>query len=158
MNIRNLLLKNGTGKVLAAGIVIGILLAVGIRGAYDLTGDSKFCGSCHSMREVYLRWQLSRHKKFACVDCHLPHGIAIGAVAYKMRAGINDLLHETLRDYPASFSFSRKARAIANDNCVRCHYSTIEKTAMAQEEAECLKCHRGLVHGRTPAKGGIPRE
>ncbi|HOC58521.1 MAG TPA: hypothetical protein PKN70_01115 [Smithellaceae bacterium] len=74
------------------------------------------------------------------------------------KAGINDLIHETMGDYQIGIGLSTNARKIINGNCIRCHASTIAATPMAQEEADCLKCHRYLVHGRGKDQGGIQVE
>jgi cytochrome c nitrite reductase small subunit len=54
------------------------------------------------------------------------------------KAGINDLIHETMGDYQIGIGLSTNARKIINGNCIRCHASTIAATPMAQEEADCL--------------------
>jgi cytochrome c nitrite reductase small subunit len=101
------------------------------------------------MNLVTGRWQLSQHKHFGCVECHLPDTHIVGQVFYKARAGINDLVHETLRTYPAEMRLSDKGGVTVNQNCLRCHISTAENTAMATGAANCLNCHRYIVHGRS---------
>jgi cytochrome c nitrite reductase small subunit len=139
----------------AAGLLVGILVAAFAALGYHGSGSASFCMSCHSMKEVGTLWQQSNHKQFACIDCHLPDDRFIAQISYKARAGLNDLYHETLRNYPAAIVISAEARSIARGNCLRCHYTTIEKTPMAEGGGDCLKCHHRLVHGRGPARGGI---
>lgn len=110
------------------------------------------------MKPVHHRWSTSNHHQFTCTECHLPDTHIAGKVAYKTRAGLNDLVHETARDYPAGIDLSTHGRQIVNGNCVRCHASTIAETPMAQGGADCLKCHRYLVHGRGQDEGGIKVE
>ncbi len=110
------------------------------------------------MNRVYGKWQTSNHHQFACTECHLPDTHIAGKVAYKTRAGLNDLIHETARDYQAGIGISNAGREIAVKNCVRCHAATIAATKMAQDNADCLKCHRYLVHGRGLDEGGIKVE
>jgi len=107
------------------------------------------------MDQVRNRWQQSNHKQFACIECHLPAANIAVQVSYKVQAGLNDLFHETLRDYPAAILISAKGKDILRGNCLRCHQATIENTAMVKGEADCLKCHRYLVHGRGLDKGGM---
>jgi len=145
-------------KVVLLGGLAGFILAVLAVAGYHASGDARFCAACHSMEQVYHQWQLTNHKQFACVECHLPDTHIIGKLAYKTKAGLNDYVHEALQAYPAVLSISEDARPIAEKNCFRCHYSTVENTPMAGAGGQCLKCHRYMVHGRGAEKGGIPVE
>lgn len=157
-----MLLKRGTKssifKIIILGMIIGIVATAVAVLAYHQSGDAKFCGSCHSMKPVHHQWSVSNHHQFTCTECHLPDTHIIGKVTYKTRAGLNDLVHETARDYQVSIGLSPHGRQIVNGNCLRCHASTIAQTPMAQDGADCLKCHRYLVHGRGQDEGGIKVE
>lgn len=142
------------GRLLAAGILVGVFAAAATVGGYHASGSARFCAACHSMAHVHSRWQDSTHKQFACAECHLPDTHLIGQIAYKTKAGLNDLYHETLRTYPAAILLSEEGRRIANGNCLRCHVSTVEETRMGAGGADCLKCHRFAVHQRGLEKGG----
>jgi cytochrome c nitrite reductase small subunit len=144
--------------VLAIGMIIGIFFAIVTAMAYHAAGSPAFCIACHSMKAVGAHWQQSMHKQFACIECHLPDGNIAVKVAYKTKAGLNDLYHETLRSYPASIRISAEARGIAEGNCLRCHYSTVGNTFMALQGGNCLKCHHRLVHGPAQETGGIKVE
>ncbi len=150
--------KRITFKVLIPGIIIGIVVTAIAVGAYHQSGDARFCGSCHSMKLVHTRWQISNHHQFDCIECHLPDTHIAGKVIYKTRAGLNDLIHETTRDYPAGIGLTFQGRQIINGNCFRCHASTISGTQMIQKNVDCLQCHRYLVHGRGQDDGGIKVE
>jgi len=139
---------------LLAGIIITLAAVTG----YQYAGSSGFCSLCHSMEHVHAQWQLSRHKQFACIECHIPAGNIIEKITYKTRAGINDLVHETLRSYPAYIMLSARGRDIINSNCLRCHFSTVEKTMMIGSARSCSKCHRNLVHGKYLQGGGVKIE
>ncbi len=141
------------GRPLWFGIFIGIVLMSGIGGVYHYTGSARFCSACHSMEHEYKAWTLSKHKQFACIECHLTDAFIFERFAYKTSAGMNDLFHEILRDYPATIRPSGKAKNIMNGNCLKCHYSTVEKTPMSKGNQNCLKCHNGLVHGRGLKRG-----
>lgn len=141
--------------LLGSGILLGVVLAALLSGAYSASGDARFCAACHSMEHVQSRLLLTNHKQFACIECHLPAaGLAV-QMTYKARAGLNDLFHETLRTYPAAIRISLSGREILRGNCLRCHASTIENTPMAGGKGDCMKCHRFLVHGRGLDKGGM---
>lgn len=145
-------------KFLIPGIIIGIIVMAAAVLAYQESGNARFCGSCHSMKTVHAKWSASNHQQFTCTECHLPDTNIAGKVAYKTRAGLNDLVHETARSYGAGIGLSSEARRIINGNCARCHASTISQTPMAQSGDDCLKCHRYLVHGRGQDEGGIKVE
>jgi cytochrome c nitrite reductase small subunit len=149
---------NSVIKFLAAGAIIGILLTLISIGGYHAAGVPSFCISCHSMKYVGSQWKQSQHKQFACIECHMPDSNIAERITYKAKAGMRDLYHETLRDYPASIRISSEGRQIAEGNCLRCHFSTVEKTLMASQGGQCLKCHHGLVHGTGLETGGIKIE
>lgn len=107
------------------------------------------------MKDVGEHWRQSHHKQYACIECHLPDAHLAAQAAYKTKAGLNDLYHETLRSYPAAIRLSAEARGIAEGNCLRCHFSTVENTFMAGGEGGCLSCHQRLVHGPGRDTGGI---
>ncbi|MEN6615642.1 MAG: NapC/NirT family cytochrome c [Syntrophorhabdus sp.] len=142
-------------KLIAMGALIGAILVIGAFSAYHLGGRSVFCGSCHSMEKNYFTWKTSRHKQFACIECHIPAGNAAYAVVYKGYAGLRDITSETIRSYPFAITLTYNARNIANTNCFRCHFSTIENTSMSRGGTDCIRCHRFLVHGRPTGNGGI---
>jgi len=142
-------------KFLAIGVGLGILITLTAMGTYHAAGSPVFCLSCHSMQDVGSAWRQSRHKQFACIECHLPDGNIAVQAAYKAKAGMRDLYHETLRDYAAFIDISDEGVSIAEGNCLRCHFSTVQGTFMASEGGACLACHRELVHGVESRIGGI---
>ncbi len=142
-------------KILAAGVIIGVFFAIAGAVTYHASGNPLFCTACHSMAGVGEQWERSLHKQFACIECHLPDSNIFEQVAYKTKAGLNDLYHETLRSYPATIRISAEARDIVQGNCLRCHYATVENTFMAAQGGSCLKCHGRVVHGPEKETGGI---
>jgi cytochrome c nitrite reductase small subunit len=145
----------GSAGVAAVGIFIGLVIAAIVAGSYHLAGTPQFCASCHSMETVHSGWQQSKHKQFACIDCHLPDSNLAHQVGYKAAVGMRDLYYETLRSYPDAIKLTAGGQEIVDGNCLRCHFSTVEKTNMASGGASCVKCHRHLVHGQRLTKGGI---
>jgi cytochrome c nitrite reductase small subunit len=141
-------------KLLSAGLIVGAILVAVMVSGYHASGSPLVCGTCHSMDHVYSRWHISNHKQFACIECHLPDTHLAGKLVYKAKAGLNDLYHETLKIYPAAISMSAEGKEIANGNCLRCHYSTVQNTPMGAGGTNCLKCHRFAVHQRGLEKGG----
>jgi cytochrome c nitrite reductase small subunit len=135
------------GAPLVTGIIAGMVFMALLIGGYHLSAEPGLCIACHSMHDVGSTWQMSNHKQFECVECHLPPSNTVAKVFYKMRIGLHDLWHETIRDYPASLAASQSARTIAGRNCVRCHHSTMERvSAFSGTQPDCMKCHRRIVH------------
>ncbi len=147
-----------TISVLFVGAFVGILITLASIAGYHAAGSPVFCMACHSMQDVAATWKQSQHKQFACIECHLPDSNIAVQLAYKTKAGLNDLYHETLRTYPAFISISSEARGIAEGNCLRCHSTTVQNTFMVEEGGDCLACHHGLVHGTVKIAGGISVE
>lgn len=151
----DVVIKKHVWKLIAIGSAFGAVVIIMIVAGYNFVGRSTFCGSCHSMENNYFTWKVSRHKQFACTECHLPAGNFAHTVLYKAYSGLRDVAGETTRSYPFTIQLTNNARAIANSNCSRCHFSTIETTPMARGNADCMKCHKFLVHGRTVPNGGL---
>lgn len=117
---------------------------------YHTSSKPRVCIVCHSMEAVGSTWQMSNHKQFACVECHMPVAGILSKLVYKTQAGLHDLWHETLRDYPASLSLSARAKTIVSANCARCHQSTVERVTMLPGgPISCTKCHRHAVHHKS---------
>lgn len=132
---------------LFAGIILGMIVMAFLVQAYHTSSNPRVCIACHSMGDVGSAWQMSNHKQFACVECHMPVAGITGRLAYKIRAGLHDLWHETLRDYPASLALTTQAKTIVNANCARCHESTVERITMLDRgPISCTRCHRRAVH------------
>jgi cytochrome c nitrite reductase small subunit len=142
-------------RLVVAGVLAGACLAFLGVWAYELAGAPGFCGGCHSMGPISAGWRGSGHKQFGCVECHMPVGNIITRVGYKAVAGARDLYQETVRSYGAQAGLSAGARGIVNENCLRCHSTTVENTSLARGRADCMRCHVGLVHRRGPGQGGL---
>jgi len=138
-----------------AGAIVAMLL---FGGGLSYADKPTFCGSCHSMQHVYATWQQSSHQHFTCGDCHLPHENIVAKLYVKGENGMRHTYHEVLRDYPDKIHFTAKADTIANDNCKRCHAYVIAHTGLAEEDANCITCHRNLIHGRGQVEGGVKVE
>jgi cytochrome c nitrite reductase small subunit len=150
--------KFSVSELLTYGIIAGVVISLLLGAAYQISSDSRFCTSCHSMKLAQTRLQTTHHRQFACIECHMPDTNIASRVIYKTRAGMNDLKSEFFRDYPAGIELSEAGSEIINQNCLRCHTSTIAKTPMSENGGNCLKCHRFVVHGRGVDEGGIKVE
>ena len=150
---------NRRNFIVAAVTLLFTLGAVAFAGAgYAYADSAQFCGgTCHSMTEAHASWQVSNHKQLKCTECHLPQGDVVTKMVTKAKTGMNDTYHEVLKDYPAAMQISPEGKAIVQENCLRCHQSTVENTPMAAG-GDCQKCHRSLVHGTNKNKGGVKVE
>lgn len=140
-------------QLFLSGIVTGVLLLLVLGTGYRWSNTPGFCGSCHSMERVHQTWQSSTHKQFDCAECHLPHKNFAETLAYKAKAGFHDVSNEFSRNYQVVTPLTAEAKGILQDNCARCHSSTIANTGMIKGEPRCVECHRGIVHGRGEPKG-----
>jgi cytochrome c nitrite reductase small subunit len=139
---------------LFAGLIIGAIVTVLVVEGYHAFSSPRLCIACHSMAGDGSAWKMSNHKQFACIECHMPDSGALTRVSYKVEAGLHDLWHETLKDYPAFIALSPKGKKIAQGNCVRCHRSTIERVAaFSGQWPRCSQCHRRIVHGSMTKTG-----
>lgn len=154
----DVVIKKHVWRLIGIGAACGFVITVLVFSGYHFGGISLFCGSCHSMENNFFSWRVSRHKQFACIECHLPHGNIAHTFVYKSYAGIRDVAGETARSYPYTIRLTKQARSIANVNCFRCHFSTVEDTPMAKDGGDCMKCHKFLVHGRPAGHGGFSIE
>lgn len=83
--------------VFIAGGAIGMLVSLGIAQMIHMTGDDKFCVSCHvmePMRDAYLD-DIHGGKnrvgvKADCVACHLPHDNVLNYVFRKAYNGATE--------------------------------------------------------------------
>ena len=83
--------------VFIAGGAIGMLVSLGIAQMIHMTGDDKFCVSCHvmePMRDAYLN-DIHGGKnrvgvKADCVACHLPHDNVLNYVFRKAYNGATE--------------------------------------------------------------------
>jgi cytochrome c nitrite reductase small subunit len=151
-------LERSSLKLILLGIVVAVV-GMALSGAgFVYSSGPDFCGSCHSMNHVYYTWQASNHKTVTCSDCHVPHDNILSMMYVKGENGMRDVYHEFLRDYPDTLYFTPKGKRITEGNCLRCHFSTVENTAMAAGGQSCIKCHRGIVHGQNRSPGGVSVE
>lgn len=145
-------------KLILLGVAAAVLGMAIFGAGFAYADNPSFCGSCHSMKHVALTWQTSNHKQFTCGDCHLPHDSLIYKLYVKGENGMRHTYHEVLRDYPDTIPFTATARKIANQNCLRCHASTVEDTFMSAGGADCTKCHRTIPHRQSQPDGGVKVE
>ncbi len=160
MNIKELL-KSNMLKFLAGGFVVGVFCLAFTQLMLHATGTKTFCSVCHSMQHEAETFAVSSHRELDCIECHLPHDNTAHYLIEKGRTGMVDMYHELLRDYPARIKLTADSRQMINDNCVRCHNSTMSYVTFdegKQGNSDCLKCHSRIAHGSNHLEGGIEIE
>lgn len=115
-----------------------------------LGDDPTTCNNCHVMDTAYEGWFHAPHNQWAtCNDCHTPHSL-IPKYFVKARSGFNHVSAFTLGHIPDAIRAKDSTRAIVQDNCIRCHQTTVADIADGQSDADryCFECHRDLAHGQ----------
>ena len=140
---------------LAAGI--GGYTLVYAEGFSYMSSDSKVCANCHIMNSQYASWQKSSHHAAAgCVDCHLPRDF-LGKWIVK---GLNGYHHSkgfTLQDFAEPITIKAGSSRILQANCVACHRDLVHEAATETgrgDEFNCVHCHQSVGHGERAGLGG----
>jgi cytochrome c nitrite reductase small subunit len=136
------------------GASIGLaLVIVRISNAVSYLSDSpKACINCHVMTDAFASWQRGSHGQTAiCNDCHVPHSNIVSKFAFKATDGLKHSYIFTFRKEPQVIELSRFALPVVEDNCVRCHFSTVSMIRLADSRKQkCWDCHENFhssVHG-----------
>lgn len=172
------------GFLTLGGFIAGIIFWGGFNTALEATNTEQFCTSCHEMRDnVFVELQDTIHYnnrsgvRATCPDCHVPHQWT-DKIARKMQASkevwgkifgtINT--REKFLDKRRELAEHEWARLKANDSleCRNCHNfdfmdftrqskraAQMHSTALANGEATCIDCHKGIAH-KLPDMHGVP--
>ena len=122
----------------------GIVVITGANLTLDATDGAAFCGSCHVMSEAVWTHNQGVHSKLACNECHIPHN-SIFKLPYKAMVGINDIAVNSFSNVDDNIRATERTKSIVRDNCVRCHYSSIQEVNMEVKKL-CTDCHRSVPH------------
>jgi len=141
--------------VVAAAVVVGASFA-----AAAYTERSSFCiGACHEMQPYGDTWEVSAHKDFACVRCHIKPGF-IEFVEAKASALREVWVHVT-GQVKAPIAVTEH---IPNSTCTSCHPADKVKEPLvlgndvrfshAGHSAVplCITCHSQVVHESVPGR------
>lgn len=135
--------------ILAAVLALGIFVFVTDAVAYG-GSSAETCANCHVMDDAYENWFHAPHKNVTkCVDCHLPHENVVSYYIEKGRTGMHDVYVFSTGQAPGVFRATEHTKNIIQDNCVRCHKSTVDAVVMGPQENDryCWECHRNVAHG-----------
>jgi cytochrome c nitrite reductase small subunit len=134
--------------VVAAGAA-GAFLAFGPPQLYAWSGSPEFCSSCHIMESRYEAWfHAGAHRRFKCVDCHLPNDNAFNHAMWKMVDGGWEFVSFYSGRVSDDIRLSPRGARVLKENCLRCHTETM---ARIDEDRNCWECHRRLSHRLTGA-------
>ena len=128
---------------------IGAFTFVYAHGFSYLSPDPRACVNCHIMNDQYSAWLKSGHRHAAtCVECHLP---ASGLAKWVAKAdhGFRHSMAFTLQNFKEPIEITPHDRALAQENCLRCHGDFVQAvhTSSTGRELDCMHCHAGAGHG-----------
>jgi cytochrome c nitrite reductase small subunit len=136
--------------------VLIVLLLVAAAGAFVMLGppgllatteSPEFCSSCHVMQSQYDAWfHEGAHRTVNCIDCHLPHQNVFVHYLWKSIDGMKDVVVFHSGTVPETIRISERGQGVLQENCVRCHFSTVWRI---DKERNCWDCHRRLSHVRS---------
>lgn len=144
------------------GLITGLFVfIIYISKAHSYLSDNpKACINCHIMAPQYATWMHSSHREAAdCNDCHVPHQTFVHHYLFKAMDGAKHSYVYTFRLEPQTISMHSMGRKVVQDNCIRCHETTLMKTVMGQSEISrrpCWDCHRYTPHGRVKSLSSTP--
>lgn len=138
---------------LAIGVIALLAFLVVGMVATDFTAylgnNPSTCNNCHVMDAVYEGWFHGAHHNAAvCGDCHTPHDL-IPKYLVKAQSGFRHVSAFTLGEIPLAIRAKESSRKIIQENCIRCHESTVALVGDGQMDAGryCFECHRSVAHG-----------
>lgn len=138
------------------GVLVGIS-GVGFQyaeGLSYLSRDPAACANCHIMRPQHDSWQKSSHHDVAvCADCHLPVEFPENYIA-KARNGWHHSSAFTLQNFHEPILITPPNAAILQANCERCHEGMVHDVSVAAGAPACTHCHSAVGHGEQVGLGG----
>lgn len=152
--------------IVVACALVGIAVGLGgytfayARGWSYLTDDPRACANCHVMNEQYDGWLKASHRSVAaCNDCHTPHDL-MGKYYTKARNGFWHSFYFTTQRFHEPIAIGASSRAVAEDNCRRCHASIVQAMGTAAHAGapalSCIRCHSSVGHLELAATSVAP--
>ena len=135
--------------IAAAVIALGVFVFVTDAPAYAGTASAT-CANCHVMDSMYENYYHAAHHAWAvCAECHLPHDNVVDYYYEKGRLGMHDVYIFSTGQTPQVIDISLHSKQIVQQNCIRCHQSTVESILAGAQpfERSCWECHRTAAHG-----------
>ena len=167
-------MKKSTIGALIVGAIIGLGISYIVAILVDVTGTSKFCASCHSMKPMVESFYESVHggnnkhgfSVHHCTDCHLPKDSLIGYLIAKGISGTKDALAEfgLINKVDFKENFWNMNHYVYDNSCLKCHemikepkkaFGMNEESKFAHEfywkekklnkDISCVTCHNDYV-------------
>ena len=136
----------------------GLLLSTSLLGYFLLFGPPQllaksespaFCASCHVMKPQYTAYlHNGAHRRFRCVECHLPNENPAIHYIWKAIDGMKDIFVFHTGTVPDQIVISAHGAAVLKANCIRCHSTLVSQMDTARN---CWNCHRRTTHTGTGA-------
>lgn len=143
-------------------VVVGVAFGQGVytfhyaEGLSYFSTDPKACVNCHVMQSQFDGWQKGSHHNVAtCVDCHLPHEFIPKYIA-KAEHGYWHSKGFTLQDFHEPIAMTAKSERDLQHSCLHCHDDLVHDLVTvkpAQDELNCIHCHRTVGHGDSVGLG-----
>lgn len=135
-------------RLLIISSLLVLLLVLITRYEFEHTSTNLYCSTaCHIMRPYYESSFHSIHREennVNCRDCHIPENNLAEALAYKAYSGAKDY-YKNIFAPPKAILTTEWSKNIIQDNCIRCHYTIVEKINHTGGK-RCFECHRGIPH------------
>ncbi|GEM_PF-1406700 len=143
-------LRTRTALFSLAGVLVGIVLAVGGFATIEATDGPEFCGSCHVMEPFTESFAQSQHAALNCNDCHAPTDSYVAKTAFKARAGASHIWYNFVAQDSIPDVIQAKPQSIEaiDQNCYDCHAVTLQQVGHDVKDS-CTDCHRSVPHGHS---------
>lgn len=139
-------------------MLIVLVACIGLFGVYIVFGppallakseSPEFCASCHVMESQYNDYMHNgAHRRFKCVDCHLPNDSEANHYVWKSIDGMKDVIHFYSGKIPERITLSDHGAKVVKANCARCHETLVSQMDTSRN---CWDCHRRITHTGTGA-------
>lgn len=132
---------------------LSLFVLFGPPDVYTYSSSPTFCASCHVMEYQYDAWfKTGLHRSIKCSDCHLPNDNFARHMVWKSIDGMKDVVFFYGRLYSDYPEISAHGKAVAQENCMRCHEGMVSRITM--EDRTCWSCHRRVTH-KAPLTGDL---
>lgn len=152
--------------VLLAGIgaIVGVILTYISAEVIHVTGDQRFCGSCHEMDPMVITYKHDVHggsgklgASASCVNCHLPQDSVAGYVYQKAKSGIAEVAVHFFGD-PDSIDWiehrKERKRFVFDSGCKSCH-GNMQNNTYSSKQAQKMHEHYGKLQGTDKEVGCV---
>lgn len=133
--------------LLFVALTVFPLLSFGSSKSAEGPDKSGYCIGCHVMEAEYEAWMHSgAHRRKDCVDCHLPNENKFIHYLWKSIDGLKDLIVFHSGQVPEQIKISSHGREVLQNNCIRCHETTV---MVIDTDRQCWNCHKRISHIHT---------